>query len=260
MGSLLSHVRLIHADSPNFHVHCGLQKCSRTFKNFGTYRNHLYTFHKDVEKDVDIPSIASGEQTESYNPCNSPVLGSLEMEDGFGTQQQVSHSQSSPMNKHDHFLKNIQMAAGKWILKVREVNRLPISVVDGLLEDTQSLYRLALSHTRDRVADLLTKADVQDSVVSEIMKELSDNSPVSSLFTNLNTQAKQMNFFTKHFDLVVSFMFIYGCMRVSSDVLLGISVMRVSSALSIHVIGIVAYKWYKCLKYMYVYLRVYKVQ
>ena len=41
----LSHLRLIHAHEADFQVPCGLQGCQRTFQNFYTYRNHVYSMH-----------------------------------------------------------------------------------------------------------------------------------------------------------------------------------------------------------------------
>ena len=39
----LSHLRLIHASEVGFQMSCGLQGCQRTFTNFYTYRNHVYS-------------------------------------------------------------------------------------------------------------------------------------------------------------------------------------------------------------------------
>lgn len=50
---LLKHIRLIHADKPNFHLQCNLQGCKRTFKQFSTYRNHIYQ-HDDVSSIADL--------------------------------------------------------------------------------------------------------------------------------------------------------------------------------------------------------------
>ena len=41
----LSHLRLIHASEAGFQITCGLQGCQRTFNNFYTYRNHVYSMH-----------------------------------------------------------------------------------------------------------------------------------------------------------------------------------------------------------------------
>lgn len=45
LSEFLRHVRLSHADGPNFVLQCNLQGCSRTFKRFESYRNHVYTYH-----------------------------------------------------------------------------------------------------------------------------------------------------------------------------------------------------------------------
>ena len=45
VSMLLTHIRLVHACDPCFHMQCGLQGCQRTFRNFYTYRNHVYSMH-----------------------------------------------------------------------------------------------------------------------------------------------------------------------------------------------------------------------
>lgn len=42
---LMQHIRLTHADKPNFMLQCNLQGCRRSFRKFTTYRNYVYTFH-----------------------------------------------------------------------------------------------------------------------------------------------------------------------------------------------------------------------
>lgn len=42
---LMTHIRVMHADDPNFMIQCSLQGCKRTFRKFTVYRNHVYAFH-----------------------------------------------------------------------------------------------------------------------------------------------------------------------------------------------------------------------
>ena len=49
-AQLMAHMRLVHADNPNFVIHCNRQGCRRTFRNFSVYKNHIYTFHDDSEE------------------------------------------------------------------------------------------------------------------------------------------------------------------------------------------------------------------
>lgn len=45
LSLLLTHIRLIHADDPNFRMQCNLQGCRQTFRKFTVFRNHVYQFH-----------------------------------------------------------------------------------------------------------------------------------------------------------------------------------------------------------------------
>ena len=56
VSMLLKHIRLAHADRPDFNLQCNLQGCRRTFKRFTTFRNHIYQHH-----DVQAINIDDGE-------------------------------------------------------------------------------------------------------------------------------------------------------------------------------------------------------
>ena len=59
MSIFLSHLRLIHASEAGFQMSCGLQGCQRTFNNFFTYRNHVYSMHdfSGLDSAQDIASV-----------------------------------------------------------------------------------------------------------------------------------------------------------------------------------------------------------
>ena len=44
-AQLMTHIRVLHADNPNFIIQCNRQGCRRTFRNFSVYKNHIYAFH-----------------------------------------------------------------------------------------------------------------------------------------------------------------------------------------------------------------------
>ena len=48
-GQLMTHIRVMHADDPNFMIQCDRQGCKRTFRKFAVYRNHIYAFHDTTE-------------------------------------------------------------------------------------------------------------------------------------------------------------------------------------------------------------------
>ena len=75
MSIFLSHLRLIHASEAGFQMSCGLQGCQRTFNNFFTYRNHVYSMHDlsglDTTSDiasVDMETINNSIDFDNANP------------------------------------------------------------------------------------------------------------------------------------------------------------------------------------------------
>lgn len=44
---ILSHLRTVHANDPNFSVLCGIDGCARSFKTFSAFYSHIYRSHKD---------------------------------------------------------------------------------------------------------------------------------------------------------------------------------------------------------------------
>ena len=59
-AQLMTHIRLLHADDPNFLIQCNRQGCKRTFRKFTVYKNHVYTFHDTTDTDDLSASARSG--------------------------------------------------------------------------------------------------------------------------------------------------------------------------------------------------------
>lgn len=69
-SQLMTHIRLLHADDPNFMIQCNRQGCKRTFRKFTVYRNHIYAFHGTALDETTVTPHSCGEI--SGNP---PVTG-----------------------------------------------------------------------------------------------------------------------------------------------------------------------------------------
>ena len=54
-SQLMTHIKLMHADHPNFMIQCNQQGCKRTFRKFTLYRNHIYAFHGTA---LDEPTVS----------------------------------------------------------------------------------------------------------------------------------------------------------------------------------------------------------
>ena len=45
---VMHHIGSVHMHEAGFHICCGIDGCPRTYKNFASYRQHLYRVHRDV--------------------------------------------------------------------------------------------------------------------------------------------------------------------------------------------------------------------
>ena len=122
MTRFLNHVRLYHADSPNFTIGCNLQGCIRSFINFYTYRNHIYAIHGGMDLILE------------ENPGNTISADSQDLDT-----VEEPPPPPPPFFPEDD-LSCIQRAAATWILKVRETNLLPQSTMQSIIQDTESMY------------------------------------------------------------------------------------------------------------------------
>lgn len=61
LHQLMTHIRVMHADEPQFMIQCNLQGCKRTFRKFTVYRNHVYAFHDTSTVDQDDYSLEPDE-------------------------------------------------------------------------------------------------------------------------------------------------------------------------------------------------------
>lgn len=95
---------------------------------------------------------------------------------------------------------DIQRSIAIWILKTRELHRIPVSVMNTIIFDVESLFEEALGVLRLRVESAIrdeASPQIIDSVTSTIDSH-------SSLFSGLKTERQQVAYFKKNFNYIVS--------------------------------------------------------
>ena len=145
MTKLLHHIRLFHAEEPNFSITCSLQGCQKQFKNYYTFRNHLYAFHS--HHSGSFTSLSSpNDPTDPYESDNNDQM------DGHGNDFEESDSddqdESNSISNYSSSAvsaQSIQKAAATWILKVREKHLLPQSTIETIIQDIDTLYEVSSS-------------------------------------------------------------------------------------------------------------------
>ncbi len=187
ISQLLVHMRVVHAREPGFRVQCGIQGCPRSFKNFGTFRNHVYAIHGaslalETETNAEEPETSDHE----HNDEGDGIQDERAVEADIVTEEAV------------------RRAAALLILKIREGHRIPQSVMDEIVADVSSLYHLALSAIRQQVKATLNDAGVENGIIESTMCHLSAESPLTNIFSGLGNHYQQLQYFKKNFDLVIS--------------------------------------------------------
>ena len=52
---VIRHIGAIHSCDSDFQITCGLDGCSKQYRNFGSYKVHLYRSHRDILKGFKTP-------------------------------------------------------------------------------------------------------------------------------------------------------------------------------------------------------------
>ena len=133
----------------------------------------MYDFHGIGQLDPtdDFPfshSVLSGETPDESLRCTNHISKSIP---GQSSSSEVITSS------------DLQKAAATWILKSREKHKLPLSVMDTLIADIQSLYDVSLSCITSRVNAIVQQAEIDIQTVELIMTELNGGS--SSTCSNI---------------------------------------------------------------------------
>ena len=91
---------------------------------------------------------------------------------------------------------SMRKATALWILKTREVHKIPLSVMDNIISDVQALLQSAVIHLHQHSRSILPQHEALDSTFSE-------HSPFVNIFEGLKTQQQQLSYFRKEFRMVV---------------------------------------------------------
>lgn len=180
---LLKHIREVHANRPSFHLVCSISGCQKIFHNFSVYRNHVYAYHTEAESVVLTPSSEHDEASESQNdeaaesPTNEPVADKL-----FARKK----------------------AAAIWILKVQESYKITQATMDQILDDVTGFFQELLLDLFDDVKSVLADSNIDHSTITGLCELFGSESFYAKPFTGLESKHRQLQFYEKELNFVVS--------------------------------------------------------
>ena len=173
ISDYLKHLRLFHAHQPNFQICCGLNGCQRTFKNFGTYKNHVSDRHR-------------GEQLQ-----DSATQGL----DDESSDQELTHPQtlerSSSNEGREDLVAIAQRSSAFFLMGLKEEKRLTQTALQGVIDSVTLLSQNRLSLLHQEIARLLEANGAAQSMDS-IAHLFHESGVFGRPFFGLETQYQQI--------------------------------------------------------------------
>ena len=188
-------MRLNHASEAGFHITCGLQGCQRTFVNFHTYRNHVYSIH-------DMSAMETTSNSAGFDDIHQNDRNSISMETEMDNLMTSDHDDSGMQFQAENDQVNTTRSVAIWLLKLREMHKIPESVMSTIMTDVQDLFSHIMEALQEQSVAILHNA-TSINTAEDMIRELFQ-SQTCDIFQGLQTKAAQKSYFKSHLGLVVS--------------------------------------------------------
>ena len=146
-------------------------------------------------------SLTEGDQASQIQTNMDKEDDFQDLEDPTDRETYALSSNASPTLAPELQLKRVAILT---LLKSREVHQIPMSVMDEIKADTQSLFTFAIRNIREHVSAELFAAEVAPAVVQSAIKHLEAASPLANVYHGLSTQHLQNSFLEQKLNMVVS--------------------------------------------------------
>ena len=118
-----------HRFDPGLHILCGINSCTEHYKNFESFRSHIYRKHRDA--------LLTNEPHRDRTPLN-PIGGEIpephQEDDGSNRTDASSRDDDDTAKK----------MAAMFLLKTREERKVTQVALDGIIQDFRGIWRSAL--------------------------------------------------------------------------------------------------------------------
>ena len=95
----------------------------------------------------------------------------------------------------------VPRAVALWLLKSRELHKIPISVMNSIIKDIQSLLNVVVKNLQSNIMSVLECAANTDEIKKRITQHF--DSSAYNIFNQFQTKSMQESFFRQHFNFVV---------------------------------------------------------
>ena len=152
----IQHVRLFHAHKADFRTVCGINGCLRSFTNFGTFTNHVYSVHGGSSRaECEVVSQNNSVLNESHEDERRED-GSYEGEyNNHATESDNEHENELPTTDLDNqpsFSRDmLQESSAAFLLGIKEKFKLTQASLQGIIQGVTALNHQNMSALKMQV-------------------------------------------------------------------------------------------------------------
>jgi hypothetical protein len=173
---LANHIGRCHGNDPNFHIVCGIDGCTTSFKKYFSWRKHLTRRH---DQQCTVPT---------QDECNEDALN----------QDQNGQVNQDALNTEDN-----TRSAALYILKIQEQCSLTHSAVEKIIANTTDIVRQAISTVEMQVENCLRESNIDQQTIPRLKTIFGKDNVANHPFNNLETRTQQLAYFKTEFRLKV---------------------------------------------------------
>lgn len=190
LTSILWHIQRDHRYE-SLSLKCGISGCPKSYKNVTSFKTHLQRYHPQMLTRQPEEHTSST----SYNINDDSMLDDEEQPESPTTCLQ-DEGTAANMTEDEQM-----RSAALFILKAREVSKLPQDTVDSLVQDTKDLFGMVIQQHNERTRKLIEQAQISLSMIPGMVNHLESS---QNPFQGLETEYLQTKYFCSELGLVVS--------------------------------------------------------
>ena len=179
---VLRHLGTVHAHDPTFTVRCSVGDCPRVYKNYHSYKKHVYKKHREVL--MDDATLVSCNDSVSLPTEDGPSEGICDGEDDVC---------ATPYSR--------ERVAALFVLKLKHIHKVSQRSLTGVLSDCSSMLESELHLLRTQVMETLGNST--DATLRGKVDELFQCNSTRDIFSGLATEHLQKAYFKEEFHMLV---------------------------------------------------------
>lgn len=146
----LQHIRLFHAHQADFRIVCGIGGCLRSFTNFGTFTNHVYSVHGGSSNKADCEVAPQNDGTQNEDHEDESCDYNNHATDEYDSEQPTNHVDHQPCFTREM----LQKSSATFLLGLKEKFKLTQTSVQGIIQGVTALNNQNMNAMKTQVCTI----------------------------------------------------------------------------------------------------------